>query len=197
MKILSNINYDLSAWSQLAYAQEEKNSLAYLSHDEASYITNYWVNASGIPSREQYGNINFINENNCECLLKNPGDERAILGIWLNVGLINNDAQEIKGSFTLEIKKENQILKIENFKTQNNDSWIYIDFNNYTIEGYIEQEGEKIQTGNLYNIHVVGNFFEIEQGYEGKINLNLVRKSGPQYNLQDLSPQIDITYLYL
>jgi hypothetical protein len=55
------------------------------------------VAASGIPSKKDFGTIEFLNDNQCICDLKNPGDEKALLGIWLRLDIINDDSRELKG----------------------------------------------------------------------------------------------------
>jgi hypothetical protein len=46
-------------------------------------------------------------------------------------------------------------------------------------------------------MYSIGNFFEIDPKTEATLTFTLTNKSGPEFNLRGLNPQIDITYLYL
>lgn len=159
-----------------------------------------WAEASGIPSRQQYGNLYFSEDKlQASIQLINPGDVNAILKVWLKIDYlddgINSQSIDLEISESGNDNKSFAITGLQRLRkpgqTFSEDEYLCIDFYNQTIIGYKNIQGKMISNNTVYNRFLTGDFII----FPPNIHKEIVIKGNT--DVSQLEPQFDITYLYL
>lgn len=180
----------------------------YISIDELDGFES-WAASSGIPRRaDGYGvrNTYMNNPQICYYKIKNPGIEKAIIKIWVDIskiaegGIVDENTQSLNMKISKRLAYDGEpvtFFEINNlFRFPNTeDKYLLLDFYNGVLIGYPERKqivfnGKK----EIYNQYVSENFFCIEPNEECYIFFDLTNSKN--INIEDLNPMIEIQYLY-
>lgn len=174
-------------WSDTSGYDATMNSGIFLYEDEMMLKAPYrnfdeWIEASRIPSREEYGKYN---ESSHTWKTYNAGDVVMPIRIWFNIlwKSVQNplSATITCNNSTLEITNLSRKQDSSSFGVYGPDKWVVIDMYNARAEGYNE-EGQA--TGRLYNEFISGQYFMIPLGEQ-------------TIYITEKPDKIDFNYLYL